>query len=764
MTKILEKIFLWLIYAGIAIILAVPLLVDNRFFFPFISTKVFLFRGIVEILALVYLFLNVLTDKFRPRFNWLLLLLALFILVAAVASYFGPNFYQSFWGDIERGEGLILWLHLLALMIILTGTLRSEPVWAGFLDVSVGVSILMSLFGLGQALKVSSLLATSGSRVDASLGNAAFFGAYLLFNIAFACYLFVYRKSHWLRFYYAAAALFFTWIMVLTETRGAVLGLLAGLVAAAGLLVLTSKENPKLRKSGIVILLVLVVGAGGLYLARNQSWVKDSLKLHRVLSISFAERTAQTRLATWKAAWTGWREKFVLGWGLENFDVVFNKNFPTIIYEDEGSQVWFDRAHNVIFDRGVTTGIFGLLVFLALLLSPMYRALRRYLHDPQKRYAAIIVIGFIVAYFIQDLFIFESITTYILLIFAWAFFGSLFFPHYTWPKFLDSRYLWIALAVGYLGVFWPTLWKVNIYPAKINRLAVQAMRLDPKTDDFYQIVDEFKKSIDAPTYGRPEYRLQFIEFLDGQLANAGEVIPRVKPVLEFTDEEVQKQISEGPENAKNWLLAMRHYNYTFAADEKTKFDRLNKALSFYPRLAELSPPRPQVYQEAGYSHLYIYRLDKQKNDLANAQKEASQAETLFQKTVALNPQVVESYINLIMLYLNLGDDQKIRDTIALMNARQVQFRSQLFLSKLFNLARANDRLDWVGYFAEEITKLNPNDPGGWINLAVFYATSGNRVKAIEIAGKIKEFGGNYVGQATVFIENVNKGLFEKKTR
>src|SRR3989344_463682 len=165
--SIWKKISLYTIYIGIGAILVSPILVDNRLFFPFITTKVFLFRVVVEII---------------------------------------------FWGDIERGEGLNLWLHLLAFFVILTSVVRTREAWLKLLDFSLGASLLLGFFGLGQVLKIENLLATSGTRVDATLGNPAFFAAYLLLQIGIAFILFTLRQSKIARGYYIAVILFYTFL------------------------------------------------------------------------------------------------------------------------------------------------------------------------------------------------------------------------------------------------------------------------------------------------------------------------------------------------------------------------------------------------------------------------------------------------------------------------------------------------------------------------------------------------------------------------
>src|SRR3989344_1356650 len=129
MSQTIKNICLSVIYAGFGVILLTPIFLNNQFFFPFISTKIFLFRSIVELLVLAYVVLNIVSDEYRPRVSWLTVLIAGFMLAAAVSSRLGADPAASFWGDVERGEGLILWLHLLVFFLMLTGVARSGKAW-----------------------------------------------------------------------------------------------------------------------------------------------------------------------------------------------------------------------------------------------------------------------------------------------------------------------------------------------------------------------------------------------------------------------------------------------------------------------------------------------------------------------------------------------------------------------------------------------------------------------------------------------------------
>ncbi|HLC44658.1 MAG TPA: O-antigen ligase family protein [Patescibacteria group bacterium] len=761
--KNLEKACLWLVYLAIGLSLTTPLFMGNGFFFPFITTKVLWFRILVEVMVLAYLVLLALSDAYRPRLNKTTIIFTLFVAWVVLSSALGHSWNISFWGNIERGEGLMLWLHGWAFFVVLASVVRSEKAWKGLFDISLGIAVLISLFAAGQALGLGVLLNTSGSRADATFGNAAFLAAYILFHIAFATYLFMARASKPLRIYYGGLFALFVWVLVATETRGAILGFAAGLATVAALYIWINRGNRRVMRLGLGAIVGLLVVGGGLFLSRNQPWIQNSAKLRRIVNVSFSETTAQTRVATWKAAWKGWTESprnFIFGVGLENFGDVFDKYFPPTIYQDAGSQVWFDRAHNLIFDRGTTTGIVGLLLYLAFLFYPVYASLKRASQNSVQRHASIVFAGLAVAFLIQDLFVFESITTYAILFFTWAYYASILAASDSERTVAVPRLTGIAMAVIYAAAFIPILWYVNLLPASANRAAAVAGHSNPQEDDFFTVVDRYKRSIEPDTYGRQEYRVQFIDFVGQQLANAGEVIGQVKPVLAYTDEQADEQLMEYPDKTKNYLVAMRHYNYTFAADPKTKIERLNKALSYFPKLQVLSPTRPLIWQEAGYSELYLYRNLVQSNP-EEAAKHLENSENYFKKALDLNPAVVESYLNMLMLYANAKQDGKFEPYAAQMRQDAPRYQRLDYLYQFYNMAKNNTSIEWINYFTGEIIQQDPEDINAWIDRALSFAYLGNRKEALAAAERIKSFGGDYIVQADKFIENVNSGYYEK---
>ena len=133
--------------------------------------------------------------------------------------------------------------------------------------------------------------------------------------------------------------------------------------------------------------------------------------LTRFAGISMTEGTTESRLTIWKMSWQGFKEKPVFGWGQENFNLVFNKYYEPILYKQEP---WFDRAHNVFFDRLTTNGIFGLLSYIGLLGAALYYLWAKRKNTGLSVEDSAMFGSMFLAYFFNNLFVFDNLISLIL--------------------------------------------------------------------------------------------------------------------------------------------------------------------------------------------------------------------------------------------------------------------------------------------------------------------------------------------------------------
>ncbi len=135
---------------GIFLVPFIPLIITPALFFPFITGKNFAFRIITEILLALWLILLFKDASYRPKKSWLLVSIAAFVSVIALADIFGENFSKSFWSNYERMEGLVTHLHLLAYFLVLSSVLITEKLWTRFFQTSLAVSLVMAGYGFLQ--------------------------------------------------------------------------------------------------------------------------------------------------------------------------------------------------------------------------------------------------------------------------------------------------------------------------------------------------------------------------------------------------------------------------------------------------------------------------------------------------------------------------------------------------------------------------------------------------------------------------------------
>jgi len=226
----------------------VPLFVSSSMFFPFITSKNFAFRFITEIIFGAWLILSIRNYSYRPKKSLLLYALTLFVFIIALADIFSGHFLKSFWSNFERMEGLVTLLHLLAYFYVLVSFVKSEKWWDRLLQTSVAVSLIIGGWGFLQLFgKFVSI--QSGSRLDASFGNASYLAIYMFFHVFLTAYLFTrHRGSKFVKWIYALIIAFQAFILIFSQTRGTILALFGSTFLTFLLIAIFEKEKIKLKR------------------------------------------------------------------------------------------------------------------------------------------------------------------------------------------------------------------------------------------------------------------------------------------------------------------------------------------------------------------------------------------------------------------------------------------------------------------------------------------------------------------------------------
>jgi O-antigen ligase len=328
--------------------------------------------------------------------------------------------------------------HYYGFFLLLLLTFTEKKYWDWLLKASLVAATAMIFYGVFAAARFSSYIGpycngptieqcisptlwgrlSSSARFQGSLGNPAFVAPYLLFSIYYALHLWYTGKKkrwEWRDAFYGSLIVFFLLFFTLSQTRGAFLGLVAGI--GAGVLYLIVRHREYRKMAGIFAAILLLLG-GSAYLNRK-ALIDAKVPGSRFLELDLKEVTAQTRFWTWGSAWKGFLDRPIFGWGPENFTRVFDKYFDTRHYNpNQSTETWFDRAHSVVFDYLAETGIVGLAAYLGLITLLVITAL-------SLPYAPLLVafaVALPVAYFVQGLVLFDVLATYLNLFLVAAFF------------------------------------------------------------------------------------------------------------------------------------------------------------------------------------------------------------------------------------------------------------------------------------------------------------------------------------------------------
>ena len=417
MTDRLAKVFPYLLLAPAVL----PLVYVSGLVYPYVALKTFLLQsiGIIALAVFAYLALSgrqFFYGRLRSWFTWIPIAL---LTVAYVTSYFGIDFYRSFWGLFDRGDGLLTltvtttFFYLILISAdrrLLERLVKTVATVAGIVAAIAVLQWIETVFGA----KVSFLPPVSG-RIGSTFGNAAFLAGYL--GMAFFVILFALRDATgtWRRIFMAAAILSL-FAIFFAATRGTILALILALFVALAYAAWKGEASARrLSRYGLIAAIFLAALFFGF---REQLTHAPFEPVRRIASISLSDGTVASRLFVWEHIGAEALRRPWSGYGAEHIDQIFDKVYdPSKILEQ-----WFDRSHNAFLDYFVQYGIFGLMLYLALIGAFAVFALKLY----RRESSILLNPGFlffllILTYAIQSFFVFDTPSSLWLLYTLFAF-------------------------------------------------------------------------------------------------------------------------------------------------------------------------------------------------------------------------------------------------------------------------------------------------------------------------------------------------------
>jgi len=582
--------------------------------------------------------------------------------------------------------------------------------------------------------------------ISESVKYPVFFWIFILLQAVMVAVWFFREKKYAIQSLLGLILVFEFFIFWQTQTRGAILGLAAGIFILL-IFSLFSGIEKKYKQAVLGLLILMILSPFILFALKNTSFVKNDNTLSRLASLSFGDITTQSRVLTWNASWQGLSEtpkSFLIGYGPENYFYVFNKYFPSAIFRDNGSQIWFDRAHNIIFDIAVTSGVIGLAAFLIILILSILVLFREYRRSSSIT-SSLIFIALIVAYFVQNLAVFDNLNTEVLL---YLFLGYIAFLAMPQPaKNLESEdsiessentveinYIPVAI-IALLLVFGLAF---NYKTFASNQSLIKAMITSGSTSAYSQAkVNYFLDSIYGNPIGQFETRQQLSSYAL-EVSRDPNVSPnQIIQLAKLATDELEKTIAQEPLNVRYRLWLAMVYNSLAGYIQ----DAPQKAIAHLEKTLELSPTRPQVYFELGQSYAITNQFDK--------------SIEYYQKGVDLVPDVIDAHWNLLTIYILSGRFEEAEIEYKAMTAINWEpvITDYQRLASLYDKAKKTDKVIWA---LTQIIKIEPTLQN-YGQIAGYYAKVGDNKNAELIAAEILKKFPETKSQVEVFLEKLKKG-------
>ncbi len=691
-------------------------------------------------LSHIFVYFLLLINVFKEEDDWLNLFTTT-IFVSVLMGFIGLAQYFNIPVIIKSGGG-----------IRMTGTIGNAAFFAGYLLLNLFLVFylffrrtfklkLFAFYWIGLDLVMLGYefflhyVRKGEGFISTLISYKIFICSFLGFQlIIFLVYYFKNKKKLDLsRYFLGLISIFLIFILYLTQTRGALLALyLVFLLIFLAKIFLVREQEKKLRiffAAGFIILIALPLL---LYFNREANWIKNNSTLNRIATISLNDITTESRLAAWRASWKGMLDKPILGWGVENYKIAFNKYFPAEIFRDQGSQLWFDRAHNIIFDVGITAGFIGLAIYILIYLASFGQARKEYQESKDFSQSYLLFI-FLLGYLFQNLFVFDTLNSELLLFLILGFIVYLDLrKNIIEPKKESQPDYNLAVFFILFLIFSAVAYNLNIKTWQGNRLIAKHLlkKAQLKTVEYNQeAVDYIKKSINKSKIGRFEARQQLANFTNDLAKKSAANTLEISELSKYVIQELKNSIKEEPLNIRHQLFLTTVYNATYKFDQT----RLNDAINLLTEIIPLSPARPQIYFERGQSYINLGQYDKGITD--------------FKKGVELSPWADESYWNLAAAYILAGEQEEADKIFILLKDRGFSFNSLDNLNKLVNIYGRVKNWQKVVETLQNLVALDPDNGGYHARLAAGYKELGDKenakkevLKAMELDPSLKEEG------------------------
>jgi len=615
---------------GLLILLFLPLFVWTGTLFPYVFWKSIVFRFIIQLLSLLALILLFNNKLSKVPKKFIISSVFIYFILMITSVFFAEDASRGIWGNFERMNGVIEYIHLAAYLLILIVFLRTKQQWQKVFFTLNFSSFLISLMAIAQEYKIINFGAIDyAGRTGGTLGNAAFLSSVLII-CTFLLTFFFHQYPKQRKFTGLVIALNILTIFI-SATRGAILAL--GFVVILSFFILLLKKNfLSRRKKQIVgaLLLLTSIFSVSIFIFKNSQLVRSIEPLRRISEISLEDATSASRLKLWQFSWQAFKERPLTGWGIENYYLAFNKYYDGSMREE-----WFDRAHNQLLDVLVTGGLITFIAYLVFIIGVFIYLKILYKKNKLDFISYLIFTMGWLAYIIQNLFIFDMLSN---LVYVFLFLAFLIYidcqDQENYLKYyivkIGKPFKGLIVIIIIIGVVFSLSFLIaNPIAAGVNtHYGLYYFLVDfEKSKNYFSRARE----VSPGSFGHEEILNSIMKIKDTQLFQNN--YDNLDWAINFFEEE-------------SYLSYRSQINLSYLYNFKAEFDQqyADKSLELLDKILPKGPNRQDIY----------YLIGQAQSALGNMEKSTE----YFHKALEIR-KTEDAYWNLILNYIFFGDDTQI---------------------------------------------------------------------------------------------------------
>jgi len=698
------------------------------FFLPFVVSVLDLSKqlllGILVFLALLFWIFRVLsTHHFEFNLNWLNVPVLALLLIYGLSTIFSLWSYGSFWGwPLDINASFLTLFYFILLYFLISNTILGPKrvaklffglVVSGFI---VGILGLLQMYGK-YLLPFNFTKAVSFNTLGSPNALAIFLAC--LMPLAISLFFTTNNKAKkavllLVSVFWLAALLlinFFTaWIILIVSMA---------LIFVLGLLNVKSLPN-RLLHFAIVLLIV------GLFFAVFKINLPFSPQLPLEVSLTQQAELGLIKDSIMKTP--------VLGSGPGTFSYTFAKFKPDGVNQTILWNTKFSTGASEILDRVITTGILGILSFLALLVMFFWAAFSFFKKkgNETKSKDRIMVLA-----------VFSSL-------------GAIIISYFFYPSSLVLNFTFWVLLAGFVAIEKSKVKSLAIEPSSPQALAASFLLIlilifgvglsffniekyfaDAKYLQgitFYQggQVDQSISALEKAVKYNAKADIYWRDISQVYLAKTALITQDQK----LTDEQKKTQSAEvlsaairsintavglNPANVANWnVRAFVYQNLIGAVNGSSPL-----ALESYNKSLELDPKNPYVYTEIG--KVYLLKADAGETE-GTKEENLKKAEENFQKALSLKNDYAPAQYQIAMMKMNEG---KTEEAIAKLEETKLSAPNDTGLAfQLGVIYYNNNQLDKAKAELERLLTIDPNYSNALYILGIIYDKQGNKQAAL----------------------------------